>query len=53
MIEYGNASAAPFYPAPKVFIPPLGREDGGRIWSLGIDQELFIKGKPEVLAGGL
>ena len=50
-IKNGNAVCAPVYPAPKLPVPSLDLQDGGGVWALGVDKQLFIERKPVVAAG--
>ena len=50
-IKNGNAVCAPVYPAPKFPVPSLDLQDGGGVWALGVDKQLFIERKPVVTAG--
>ena len=50
-VKNGNAVRAPVYPAPKLPVPSLDFQDGGGVWALGVDKQLFIKWKPIVAAG--
>ena len=50
-VKNGNAVRAPVYPAPKLPVPSLDLQDGGGVWALGVDKQLFIKWKPVVAAG--
>ncbi|MCQ4953068.1 hypothetical protein NE453_10255 [Holdemania filiformis] len=50
-VKNGNAVRTPVYPAPKPFVPSLDFQDGGSVRALGVDQKLFVKGKPVVAAG--
>ena len=47
-IKNGNAVCAPVYPAPKLPVPSLDLQDGGGVWALGVDKQLFIERKPVV-----
>ena len=50
-VKNGNAVCAPVYPAPKLPVPSLDLQDGGGVWALGVDKQLFIERKPVVAAG--
>mgnify|MGYP000416514551 CR=1 FL=1 len=50
-VKNGNPVRTPVYPAPKLPIPSLDLQDGGSVRALGVDKELFVKGKPVVAAG--
>ena len=42
-IKNGNAVCAPVYPAPKLPVPSLDLQDGGGVWALGVDKQLFME----------
>ena len=42
-VKNGNAVCAPVYPAPKLPVPSLDLQDGGSVWALGVDKQLFIE----------
>ena len=42
-IKNGNAVCAPVYPAPKLPVPSLDLQDGGGVWALGKDKQLFME----------
>ena len=42
-VKNGNAVCAPVYPAPKLPVPSLDLQDGGGVWALGVDKQLFIE----------
>lgn len=54
-VQNGNALGATIDPPPKPLVPalpPFDRQDCGGIRALGIQQNLLIKGKSEIIAGG-
>ena len=42
-VKNGNAVCAPVYPAPKLPVPSLDLQDGGGVWALGKDKQLFME----------
>ena len=42
-VKNGNAVCAPVYPAPKLPVPSLDLQDGGGVWALGVDKQLFME----------
>ena len=53
-VQYGNTLGAAIDPPPEPLVPalpPFNGQDGGGIRALGVQKDLFIKGKTEVIAG--
>ena len=54
-VQNGNAFGAAIDPPPEPLIPalpPFNGQDCGGIRALGIQKNLLVKGKPEVITGG-
>ena len=54
-VQNGNALGAAIDPPPEPLVPalpPFNRQNSGGIRALGIQKNLLVKGKPEVITGG-
>ena len=53
-VQNGNALGAAIDPPPEPLVPalpPFNGQDGGGIRALGVQKNLFIKGKAKIVAG--
>ena len=42
-VKHGDTLGSPVDPPPKPLVPSLDLQDGGGVWALGVDKQLFME----------